>query len=820
MVIGNVLDHRYRHAEYIQSLSTKEGLSQSAVYDIIEDSDGYIWLATEDSLNRFDGYSFTRFKLAHFAHLLDKNVTITLQEEPGEGIWLGTQHGLIFFNFKTEKFTHYSNDKGLQTRVHALARMSSGKLYIGSDNGLFVFNKALNQISPVLFNDKSTIETPINALEVADNQLWIASTDCIYSTDESGFVLKSHCEGKIGDKLGARKSSITALKISNNQLWIGTRNGLLKWHLKTQHLQRFTHEKGNRNSLIANWIQGVEIDHDGNPWVGSAFGLSFYDVNSARFKNYDHKMFQGEAETAGDILSVYIDHSGLLWVGTDSGGVTIVNPKQSGFKHVLTKSDLFSLGIDNSIHGIEKDSSEQLWLANYGGGLINLNLMTGKVTRPFHSELNASGINAEYVYALLIDYKNRLWVGTRRGLALIDLNAWKLIAFKAVKDNQVYQFDQFIYQIYEDHLGAAWIATSDGLFKVKSEEHSNGALILTVDDKLKELPMSFRNRSKIIRVILETRDGNIWIGGKDGLLFFSIKSSIWRHFEYDIENVQSISNNDIQAIFEDSRGILWVATLNGLNKVVFTAPEEVYFERITKEKGLPSNTIYGILEDNYKQLWLSTNLGLVRYSDHTNLMRPFRIADGLSSNEFNQDASFTDSSGVLYFGSINGVTVIERGVQAKKNLPSRLKITELTVGQRKLNVYELNRSKRPKIIVKKNESAVILSVAELYYANLASPSYRYRLTGEDDSWLALDDKRTIVLTGLTQGIYKLEVQSKIAGSSWPTSFLEIEVAVAGEFFQAYKLWYLFGVLLLSVCCVVIGLARHRRLQSVAMKQTP
>ena len=799
---SNALDHRYQIAFNVQSLSIEYGLSQSVVNDIIQDSDGYVWLATEDGLNRYNGYDFKIFDHVHSdPDSIHENLIESLAEEPGKGIWAGTQYGLSFFDFKTEKFTNYSKNKELQSSIYALTLTPSGKLYIGSDSGLFVLNKATQKITPVTIDNNSILEDEVTSLHFSNDALWVSTEFCVYSISETSSTLKNYCDAELGRWIKDKRISV--VKVKDNILWIGTKKGMASYHLTSKKFQVYQHDKENSNSLVANWIQDIEFDNNGNLWIGTSEGLSLYQVADSKFKHFTHKIFKGDGLTSDDIMSIYIDSTGLIWLGTYTAGVNILNPELVGFKNILSKSDLLTFDISNTIHAIEKDYNETLWFANYGGGLINLDLMTGKITRPFKAKIQSSGYSMDYVYSLLIDYQNRLWVGTRGGIVLIDLKAHQVIPYRLIKDNKPIKVEHFIFQIYEDHLGTIWIATLDGLFQVEKEIQQNGLLEIHVNDRQKEIPYSFRDISNVVNIILESGDGNLWMGGAGGLLRYSQKNSRWTHYEYDSENNQSISNNDIQVIFEDSRAILWVGTASGLNKVNRAQSDEVYFERITKENGLPNNSIYGIQEDIHKQLWLSTNLGLVRYSEHTEIMQSFKRNDGLSSNEFNKGAYFTDSNGVIYFGSINGVTLVDGSAIQEKQQSSRLKLTEVMVGKRELGLYDLNHAVEPEITKQLNESTIMVSVAELYYRKLGVQSYRYRLKGFDQSWTYLGKERSIILAGLAEGNYQLEIQSKTTGEDWLPESIMIRINVLGSFIKSDAAIYLLILGIILTCILVL-----------------
>lgn len=792
--LANVIDHRYQKAFRVQSLSLEDGLSQSVVYDIIQDRHGFIWVATENGLNRFDGYEFTVYQHSHTdPDSLHDNLIYKLVEDSQGRIWIGTQNGVSLFDPSANQFTNF-NDKNtdLKTAVQAIVELPSKKFLFGSDNGIYLYNPAEDSVD--LFTDGSglNIEDEVISFEQAGDSIWVATETCIYQIEKEENV-KQFCDAEFGDgQLGhwLVEKRVKAIRYRQGSLWIGTSDGLARYSIEDGALEVFTWQKDDTNSLSSNWIQDLDFDEDGNLWIATSEGLNLYRYSESDFDRYLHKTHDSDGLTANDIMSVFVDRSGLIWIGTYAAGLNILDPLQTYFKHILTKSDLAPFNASNAIHGITKDNNENLWMASYGGGVVKLDLMTGEVSLPFYEYAEKNNENFHYAYSLFIDINNRLWVGTYDGMYLVDLNSEQVIPLQFVKNGEPYLLNEYILQIYEDHLGDIWLATMQGLYQVDELGHQQGVLTLSLVEKHNQIPNSFRDRSSRISSILETRDGTLWLGGTSGLLRYSREKQKWNHYEYHENNSQSLSNDDVQVLFEDSRGILWVGTGNGLNKVNRDEKGEIYFERITKEDGLPNNAIYGILEDNHKQLWLSTNLGLVKYSGQSETMQSFRANDGLSSDEFNTGAYYVDSDGVLYFGSINGITVIESHASHDYIEPRNLFFTQVKVGQRSIDTYELNQQSLPNIIKNHDESTIKISVADLFYQKLKTQSYRYRLLGLDDEWVYLGKERTFILAGLSEGKYVLDIQSKITNEPWSGNNLRAEILVESDFFQSNDWFYL------------------------------
>ncbi|TQV77472.1 diguanylate cyclase [Aliikangiella marina] len=788
-VFANIYDHRFQEAFRVQSLSLEEGLSQSVVTRIIQDQDGYIWIATEDGLNRFDGYDFRVFQQEHNnPDSIHDSYIHQIIEAPGKGLWVGTQNGVSFFDKTTQKFTRIEDPQGdLQTAILSFGIPQSGNLFIGSENGLYLLNTQTQQVGPFTDEAGQVIDEEIVAIESFENRLWVATESCIFEVSEEPGQIVSLCDGELGFWLADKR--VRRIIFKRGSLWIGTNNGLIRYDLVDKTLERFRSVQDDPDTLSSNWIQWMDFDEQNNLWIGTADGLNVYWYSEDRFQRYNYSASEREGLTANDIMSVYVDRDGLIWIGTYAAGVNILDPQQSGFKSLLSESNVAQFGSSNTVHSIVKDKDENLWLATYPGGVVKLDLMTGEVSRPFFTEASAVSDSFEYPYSLMVDINNRLWVGTFEGIFVIDLNSQKFLKAEVKLQGETVEFIPFVFQIYEDHSGVIWLATRDGLFQVEEYLVEESVITVSLLNIQQEVPYSFRDRSSRISTIIETRDGNMWFGGVSGLLRYSKQTEDWRHFEYHKGNEQSLSHDDVQVLFEDSRGILWVGTANGLNKVNRTDDDEVYFERITKEQGLPNNTIYGILEDNFKQLWLSTNLGLVRFSGQAESMQSFRRRDGLSSDEFNTAAYFADGDGLLYFGSINGVTVVDSRLLLDEPAKRKLLLSEVKIGDRQLDVYPLNQTSTPLIEKQKVESTLKISVTDLFYRKLGTQSYRYRLLGLDEDWVFLDKDRTFILAGLNEGKYIIDIQSRIGNEPWSKNNLRIDLIVTSSLWESEDIFY-------------------------------
>ena len=819
LVKANDLDYRYKKAFKVQRLSLKEGLSQSAVQTIIQDQDGYIWLGTEDGLNRFDSYEFKIYKNdIRNEHSLHENSVISLLEDPARGIWVGTVAGLSLFNPKTESFTNYSeNYPRLKTNIRNLYRTQEGIIWVATDKGLFYIEKESGDIKLFVTNKGFKFGFPIVDIAQKDNLLYINSKRCLFKIDLLTLESTNLCNLEGLKQL--RQKDLTVLIVQGETLWIGSKSGLFSLDLRSNQFKSYYHDSKIVGSISDNYIQDFVLDENSLLWVATTEGVNLYDKNNEKFKHYKHQPFSDNGLSANDVLSLFIDKEKLVWLGTYGGGVNILDPNQHQFEHLLTKSDVINLGNNTAIHGIVKDRYESLWIASYGGGLIHYDLLTGEINRPLNDQ------NIEYdnfVWTLMIDHHDRLWQASIDQLNIIDVKTKKMYRTQYIVDGDIKQTMRGVNRIFEDNLGHIWIVSEYGFFRCDSVTMIDNQLMVSITELTSSLPKTYTSYIRSISSIVQDHDGNFWLGGKGGLVYYNVESDQWSHFKHDKNNLKSLTDTTVQVIFVDVSGGIWVGTTNGLNRLVVNEDnkDQVYFERITRYNGLPNDAIYGILEDKNREIWLSTSLGVVKYSENRNEIESYRSSDGLSSDEFNLGAYYSDENGRLYFGSINGITVINPKTRAKKIDQKNIVFSKITVGERNIDTYQLNHSEKPQLFQRKDETAIDISVANISFSKINTQRYRYRIIGLDGKWNYLETRRSIVIASLPQGKYILEIQSRGSDQGWQGGIKRLYLNVETDFWNSRQGIYLISfivVLLYLISFFLISRYHRKRLQLVENK---
>jgi len=570
----------------------------------------------------------------------------------------------------------------------------------------------------------------------------------------------------------------------------------------SDELRIFTHDENDPGSIGGNYIQDLAVDKKGSLWIATTTGLDFYNQSKEVFEHFTQQDSIEEGLSASDIATLWFDTEELLWLGTYGRGVNVLDPNQHRFEHILTKNEVAHLGKNNTIHGIAKDKNHNLWLASFGAGLIKYDLLSGKISQPIkYSDEELAG----HTYSLYVDLENRLWVGSYEHLTIVDPVAEIEYETRIVIDGILSEKLERVNQIHQDYLGDIYISSNSGLFKVSETELQQQVMTVYLEDITHKLPNSYTNYNQGVMTVVDDKEGNYWIGGVAGLVYYEVGKNTWTHLVHEADNPQSLTNDSVQVIYEDSHGFIWIGTADGLNRVVRSGadPDTFYFERITTYEGLPNNAVYGILEDQKGKLWISTNLGIVKYGNDVINTDAFRRADGLSSDEFNTCSFYSDSDGRLYFGSINGVTIINEVDTQKQFRESNLRFTHIRVGERDLDMYQINHHKEPSIIQNNNEAAIDLAVANINYSKLGTQRYRYRIRGVDEKWNYLGTRRNMFIAGLPEGKYQLEIQSQLASLPWSSKSKSLDILVKTDFWSSSQAYYLIGFFLVVVFAIIL-----------------
>ena len=790
-------------------LGLENGLSQSSVHVILQDRLGFIWFGTEDGLNRYDGKEFKIFRPDPYVEdsISDRWITSIIEDQQGY-LWIGTRlGGLNRYDSTNGKFQSYRHEPDnpnsiSSNRINTILEDSLGFLWIGTDNGLNRFNPQTNTFTH-FYNlpgiNTSLSNNHISALfEDSKRILWIGTIDGGLNQLNAGdFTFKRFVYDLKNPSSLSSNTVNDIVEDHRGNLWVATPTGLNRMSPFANYFIRYTHNDSDSNSLIDNSVSKLLVDKSGALWLGTTNGLDRHEPQNRRFVHYQHNPGNAESLKSNIILSLYEDRGGVFWVGTFGSGVDKYNRGQNKFGYYQHDSDDPNSLSSNFVSSIAVERSGIVWIGTYGGGLNRFDLRLNQFTHFRSNSGNPGSLLSDIITSLFIDSNRVLWVGTNRGLSRKDPASEEFIHYtSSVQDP--YQNEPIdpqsitpgsVTAIYEDNANSLWVGTTNGLNKFNPDTETF-THILSNPKQVNSLS------SNSITCIFQDSDGNLWVGTSDnGLNRIDPESGLIVHYLYDPQTTGSLNHSSVSSVFEDSRGILWVATAGGgLDRYHSKKDNFTYY---TVKHGLPNNVVYGVVEDDKSNLWISTNYGLSRFNPVSGPFRNYTVEDGLQSNEFSRNSFDRGTDGRLYFGGINGLNIFKpEDIQDNTYAPPVV-----------FTAFEQNGVPLPNTMQTEYVQEITLAwpnnsfgfeFTTLSYAKPSSIQYAYMLENFDNDWNYIGSQGEGRYTNLPGGTYVLKIKGTNADEIWSENSQSVRIVVVPPFWNTWPFRVLVVLTILGI----------------------
>ncbi|WP_276372059.1 two-component regulator propeller domain-containing protein [Chryseolinea sp. H1M3-3] len=780
-------------------IGTDEGLSQSNITRIFQDSRGFMWLGTRDGLNKYDGYNFTVYKnIPDDKNSLSHNYITDIIEDFDGNIWVTTfGGGLNMFDWQKEKFVHHplSPDIYATNYLHSILQDHKGNLWIGTaGNGLYIYDKHTKNFS-VYRNqpgDKNSLSgNSVNdVIEDNEHNLWISTSDggiSFFNTKINSFRTFQN-DPTDNNSLIADGGTVLLLD-KKNRLWVGTREGLDLFDKEKETFTHFRNDPADYSSIGGNVILSLAEDDRGNIWIGTENGgLSILNPQSGKSDNYLQDDVDKISLNNNSIWSLYKDKTGNMWVGTFSGGINFVNHDANKFVHYRHTSSSQSLS-HNSVWSIVEDSKENLWIGTDGGGLNKFDPKTSTFTSFKHHPSKPS-ITGNYVLSIAEDNEGNLWLGTwGNGLSIFNPEKNTFKHFKSDRSDPGSLSSPNVWTVFKDSKNNMWLGTYGG--GVNRYDREKDRFIHYRHSRSNPLSIS----SNTVSYFYEDRNNLLWIGTNGGLNLFNAKDETFTKFSHD-EKSNSISNDHVFCIIEDRKGNLWIGTEVGLN----------YFDRASNtftnyflSDGLPGNTIFGLLIDDKENVWISTNNGLSKYNPSIKSFKNFSVNDGLQGTEFKKSA-WKSRTGKLFFGGANGFNEFHPDSIKDNNHESPLVLTGFHIFNKPVRVDSTENGPLKKNITDTKEMTlaydqyvVTFDFSCLDYGKVRK-LYSYKLEGFESEWNTVSDKHSATYTNLDAGHYTFRVRTLNSTGDWSKQEIRLQITVTPAYWSTW--WFRSGLFVL------------------------
>jgi len=737
----NPFTHTVWHAE--------SGLPNNTVRSIVQTRDGYIWLATEEGLARFDGVRFTIFDKTNTTEIKNNDVNCLLEDKSGN-LWIGTHAGLLRLSLD-HKFTLFSVGNSLpDDRITTIAEDSDGDIWIGTLNGL----SRLKNGEFTNYDQRNGLsDNHILNIHCSRSEVWIG-TNAGLDRYADGMFTSS-------DVMDLSTNPIRLIhETSDGSVWVALAGGGLD-RIKDTRITRYT----SRDGLSNNEILSVCEDSQGTVWIGSDKGLN-------QFKNGRLSADQADPSLRNlSIMALYYDAEGSLWIGTSGDGL-----------HKLSAAKFVTYSVPNEtpdriMHSIIEDRSGRVWIGSQTNGI---SLFENGHFRIFTTK---DGLSNNSITSLAEDNSGNIWVGTGYGLC-----KYRGEHFTCYTTRGGF-YPNGTRSIYEDHAGRLWVGKNDGLYWF-----ANGKFTPSVPDTTLE--------KELINTTIEAPDGSFWFGTPNGLVHLQ-DGRITRYTTTD-----GLSNNYIHSIYCDAQGNLWIGTGGG--GLVFWRDDT--FTPITTANGLSNDVVYAVLEDSVGNLWMSCNKGVfrVKKQDLMDFVQRrktavvstlYGIADGMLSSEANggSPGALQSHDGRLWFPTVRGVAVVD---------PQHLTINKrpVPVVIERFGADEKDVESQRTIKLGPGTQRIEFQYTGLSFIAPDKVRFKYKLEGFDADWVNAGTRRSAYYTNLSPGRYRFHVMAENNDGVWSDSDTSLAFELQPHLYETY--WFY----ALAIAAIVLSVIWSHRLR--------
>lgn len=793
--------------------SVDNGLSSSMVTDIHQDRSGFIWVATEDGLNRFDGIKFSvyRHDKANAAGVSSNFIHVLFEDRSGR-MYTGSIHGLQYYDQATDSFQTVplmiGQSKLGNVRVLTICQRQNGDILVGtSGHGVF----KVEQKGAQLYAKQLPIEIPSNLIihlfEDNDQNLWVSTEDrglhrfvkSSLKSSKAYFVSKkiqnniitSLCEDKYGRVFAGNMVSglfqynitndtfqpvpsnendplpIADLRVNaNGQILIGTRGQGMKYFDSVSGKILDMSHNVNTFDFSKSKVFSIFEDNAGNTWLGIyQKGLLLLSGNTNRFGYMGYKSAGNNLIGSSAVKALFEDSNGTMWVGTDNDGLYALPPGSKSSKHYVKSND--NPFAPENVMAVFEDSEKNLWTGSYLTGLSKLDRNTGKFTNS-NALIDKNGDNVQRVFDIREDAQKRLWIGTMgSGIFSMDLKTGKV--------ENLDDLDDKINRPNENMLPNSWI-----------------------------------------NCLLISKDNKLFIGTFNGLACLDLDT---KSFVSTFGVNSLLRGTAIYSLFDDGKGSLWAGTSQGLKKISRATKAITTFDM---SNGLPSNLIGAVKGDKTGNLWLSTNRGVSKMDGgdqplESNTFVNFYSADGLQGNEFSQGAATVSKNGEIYFGGINGITYFKPEEIRLSGKRPAVRIVDLYIHDKAVKkgmksggymIVDTTVSSAKEFNLAHYDNSFSLEFSTMDFIDAERVSYMYAIN--DNDWTALRaGTNRLTFDNLAPGKYQFHLKAK--SSKTDSEQTQVTIIIHPAWYFSIWAWSVYALLTILAGIYIFITFRNRRL---------
>jgi signal transduction histidine kinase/CheY-like chemotaxis protein/ligand-binding sensor domain-containing protein len=775
-------------------LTKEQGLSNNTIECLFQDSRGFIWIGTNDGLNRYDGVKINSYKnnLRDSTSISD-NYIRCIYEDHNHNLWIGTTYGLNKFNDSTGTFTRFKNNPRLPNSISnntitCVYEDSWKHLWVGTYGGLNLFIEHRNVFRSMLSypgNESGPSNNQVNAVfEDSHKNLWIGTENGLdkFERDKKIFTLYHY------DDDGGKGNEVRWIKEDKaGNLWLATNDaGVNRFNPADKTFTQFKHKENAPSSLASDMVLSMNIDKKGDIWVGTSNGgLHLFDPKSNSFVHYYPEPQNASSLSQKSVSAIMEGSQGNLWIGTHRGGVNIYVPAAEKFELYQQKVNKNSLSYSDTKTFCE-DSEGNIWVGTDGGGLNKFDRKTGTFKQYHHNPKDPNSLSAEAVLDIMQDKEGNLWIGTwDGGLCMMNTKTEKFTTFKNDPADKSSISANFVQRVFQDSKGNIWVGTYYGGLNLFDPATHQFKRVTKDPDGV----TSFKGNNVIS--IAEDKAGNIWFGTDDGGL--NKLNYATKRFSHYFDTQEKAP--DLRALFTDSKGKFWAGQFG-----LYLYDKRLdNFKLFTTDDVLSKEFVKGITQDDEGNLWVSTGNGLARLNPDNKKVKQFNTGDGLQGMTFEANAFLRAKDGEMFFGGENGMNAFyPKNIKTNDFIPP-VYITGFQIFNKEVvpnsggSPLKADISLTKKIELDYDQNAISFNFAALNYVIAANNQYAYKLEGFDDEWIIAGTERKASYTNLNPGTYIFRVIAANNDGVWNNKGAWVQIEISPPYWET--LW--FRILMIS-----------------------
>jgi PAS domain S-box-containing protein len=788
--------------------TAQDGLSSDQIRAVVQDKRGFMWFATLDGLNRYDGAGVKVYRYdPDDPNSLSHDIVRSLLVDQSGVLWIGTWNGgLNQYDPEKDHFIRYLHDpedpRGLSNNtVRAVYEDRDGTIWVGTSEGLNQLDRDSGQFTRYLHDpgDPNSLSDNIvwTVLQDSTGVLWVGTAGGLnrFDPNTETFV---HYRHNPDDRASLSHNTVRSIyEDRSGNLWLGTEGGLDELNPERTRIASYQNDANDPQSLSHNIIDSVHEDRSGRLWIGTwGGGLNRFDRDTEAFIRYRHSIADPYSLSSDTIWHIYEGQQGFLWMATE-GGISFLDGGAKPFHHYRAIPDNPNSLSDNGVNAIYAGRPGIVWVGANSGGLNKFDRQTEEFTQYLHSPSDPINIGKEPVTAIYEDQQGLIWMGTRgMGLIKYDPDTERITSYRYDDTNPHSLSHDSVVNILEDQTGTLWISTYGG--GINAFDRGTEQFTRYQHDPANPHTLS----ANVVLSVFEDRAGVLWVGtNTDGLNKFNRETAEFTHYRHDPSDPNSLSNDTVMSIYEDRTDTLWIGTTGGLDK--FDRHNNQVSSHYTAKNGLPNNIINAILEDEQGQLWLSTQKGLSRFDLRTESFRNYTVSDGLQSNTFS--LFFTPSksrSGEMFFGGPNGFNAFYPDLIVDSLRPPPVLITNFQLANNPVpiggdSVLQKSILETDELVLSYQDNFFSFEFAALNFRAPEDNRYKFKVEGFEDDWNEVDStRRFATYTNLDPGDYVFRVIASNNDGVWNEEGASIKITITPPWWET--MWFRISMVLVAV----------------------